>query len=218
MNQEIKTLLTLGIVCVILILGAALFHSKNPGSSPAVSISNATTTDMTLFVRPDSEKIDDPAAKVTIDEFADYECPFCKQINPGLNALLAQYKGKIRFIYRNFPLPQHQYAFAAAEVAEAAGDQGKFWQMHDLLFSRQDEWINSQSPESLFIGYAQELGLNKDQFTQALTSEKYKAKITRDVADGNALGVDATPTFYVDGITDVGGQHLQALIEKELQK
>lgn len=152
-----------------------------------------------ILTRSDSQKILVPNAKVTLVEFADFQCPACRAIHPLVQQILKDYQGKITFVFRNFPLPQHRYAVISAEAAEIAGDQGKFWEMHDAIFEHQDEWANSKSPKNLFIQYAKNLDLNVDEFTKSLNDNKYTDKIGRDKSDGNLANVDSTPTFFVNG-------------------
>ncbi len=152
-------------------------------------------------------------AKVIIYEYADFQCPGCGGAYPNLTSIKETYKDSIAFVYRHFPLTTiHPNAFAAAATAESAGLQGKFWEMHNLLFDTQDAW-SSQSAEQrqkTFEGYARQLGLNMDQYSADLTSDKVAAKIEFDRALGRKLGVDSTPTIFVnkerlgdDIITDV---------------
>ena len=112
----------------------------------------------------------------------------------------------VSLTFRNFPLSQHANAQVAATAAEAAGDQGKYWQMHDLLYANQASWTadppasqSYSSAKDLIYGYATQLGLDMTKFKDKVESRAYNTKISRDMADGNALGVNATPTFYVNG-------------------
>ena len=134
-------------------------------------------------------------------EFGDYECPFCASLNPAIIQLMDNYKNNkdFNFVFRNFPLPQHQFAKLAAEAAESAGAQGKFWEMHDLIYANQNTWVASTNPLDIYAGYAQSLGMNTDQFRTDVQANKYKDKINTDLADANALGVNSTPTLYLNG-------------------
>ncbi len=190
MRQETKIFLGIGIFTVLVFAGIIWLVSK----------SNTTgTVSADVLVRPDSQKIEVPGAKVVLVEFGDYQCPACKAINPLVNQILKDYKGKITFVFRNFTLPQHQYAIVSAESAEIAGDQGKFWEMHDMIYEHQDEWVISKSPQDLFVQYAKNLGMNVDEFKKSLDANKYSDKIERDRNDGNSINIDATPTFFVNG-------------------
>jgi protein-disulfide isomerase len=140
-------------------------------------------------------------AKVTLVEFGDYECPFCGALNPIIEKLLANFQGNkdFNYVFRNFPLPQHQYAKLAAEAAEAAIAQGKFWEMHNKIFDNQNAWTSNSQPLDVFAGYAQGLGMDVNKFRDAVGANQAQDKIVEDLDDGNALGVNATPTLYLNG-------------------
>jgi protein-disulfide isomerase len=154
-------------------------------------------------------------APVTIVEFSDFECPFCKQTNPTLKQLLERYPGKVRLAYRDFPLDSiHPQARRAAEAARCAQDQGKFWEYHDVLFT--------QSPQLALEDlrrYAGQVGLDVTKFDGCLAAGVHKAAVQRDLDEGNRLGVTGTPAFFINGRTLTGAQPLEAftrLIEQEL--
>lgn len=140
-------------------------------------------------------------AKTTLVEYSDYECPACALFYPVVKQIVDQNPDKLVFVYRNFPLPQHQNALSAAYAAEAAGKQGKFWEMHDLLFTNQNTWASQSSTTArdTFIGYATQLGLNIDQFQKDMDSQAVKDKVETDYQSGVKSGVGATPTFYLNG-------------------
>ena len=141
-------------------------------------------------------------AKVTIIEYADYQCPGCGTAAPKAEALAEKYKDHVRLIFRNFPIASsHPNARAAAAAAEAAGLQGKFWEMNELLYANQDAWKNANATErdNIFKSYAEQLKLNIDQYKTDIASNKVKNKIDFDMALGRKHGVAATPTFYING-------------------
>lgn len=139
-------------------------------------------------------------AGVTLVEYGDYQCPFCEQYYPVVKQVAAEFNDQIHFQFRNFPLTQvHQNAFAGARAAEAAAAQGKFWQMHDLLYENQSQWSESSNPSQYFTQYAQQLGLNVSQFEKDYSSNKVNDTINADMAEGNRLNVQGTPTFFLDG-------------------
>ena len=134
-------------------------------------------------------------APVTVLEYGDYECPFCRGASRDVHRLLDSRPGLIRFVFRNFPIPQlHPHAEQAAEAAEAAGAQGKFWPMYELLLQP----ASRLGLDSL-LDYAADLGLDLARFRDEVTGQAYAAKIERDVQQGIRDGVNATPKFYVDG-------------------
>jgi protein-disulfide isomerase len=134
-------------------------------------------------------------APVAVLEYGDYECPFCRGAARDLHRMLDLYPGSIRFAFRNFPIPQlHPHAEQAAEAAEAAAAQGRFWEMYELLL-RPSSGLDLDS----LLGYARDLGLDLDQFGKEVTGAAHAAKIEQDVREGVRNGVNATPKFYVDG-------------------
>jgi protein-disulfide isomerase len=154
-------------------------------------------------------------APVTIVEFSDFECPFCKQTRPTLKQLLERYPGKVRLVYRDFPLDSiHPQARRAAEAARCASDQGKFWEYHDVLFT--------QSPELALEDlrrYGGQVGLDVTKFDACLTAGVYKAAVQRDLDEGTRLGITGTPAFFINGRILSGAQPIEAftrLIDQEL--
>jgi len=155
-------------------------------------------------------------AKVTIVEFSDFQCPYCQRFRDDtFDALFEKYGDDIRFVYRDFPLSSlHPQAQKAAEAAECANDQGKFWEMHDLLYENQ-----ALLAEDLYLDLAEELKLDTEQFADCLDSDKYADEVTADQQDGASYGVSGTPTFFINGWKLVGAQPLtafEALIDQEL--
>ena len=148
-----------------------------------------------------------------IIEFSDFQCPACKASLPIINEILNEQN--VVFYYRNFPLTIHENSFIAAEAAECANEQGKFWQYHDILFENQ----NKLDKESLKL-YAIQIELNKEQFNSCLDSEKYKYEVERDLNDGKMLDVQGTPTFFINGRKVFGANKelIKNIIEEESEK
>jgi protein-disulfide isomerase len=141
-----------------------------------------------------------PAAKVVLIEYSDFQCPACKAYEPLLRQAESLFESNVAFVYRHFPLTQlHANADLAARASEAAGKQGKFWEMHDALFDHHDSWENMLNAESTFLGYAQQIGLNLDQFKSDLTSSEVKQAAADDYARGVRAGVQGTPSFILNG-------------------
>jgi len=159
-------------------------------------------------------------APITIVEFSDYECPFCKRYVDQTYAKLWQdYGSKIRYIFHDFPLGFHKHAQKMAEAARCAGSQDKYWQMHDMLFAKHDEWVEKSSVDASLTAYAKKLGLNKAKFNQCLSSGKYKQAVKDDAALGQKVGVSGTPTFFINGKKLVGAQPFsafKAIIDQQL--
>ena len=150
------------------------------------------------LVRSDSPIIGPTDAPVTMVEFLDPECESCRAAFPDIKRLMAQYPTELRLVVRYFPL--HANSVLAAIATEAAGEQGKYAQMQELLFERQPEWGEQTTPQTeRFKQYANELGLDLARFDAAMTNPQYRQKVERDKADGIAIGVTSTPTFFVDG-------------------
>jgi protein-disulfide isomerase len=149
------------------------------------------------------------AAAVTLLEYGDYECPFCAAAHPAVKHVLKLVPGDILFAYRHFPLTQiHPHAQQAAEAAEAAGAQGRFWEMHDLLFAHQDHLALRD-----LVEYANALGLDIDRFASELESGAHTARVREDFLSGVRSGVNGTPTFFVNGIRHNGGFDPESLLD-----
>ncbi len=162
-------------------------------------------------------------APITIVEFSDYQCPFCSRFHDDTyQALLDAYPGQIRFVYRNLPLSFHQNAQMSAEAALCAGDQNAYWEMHEVLFANQASLNNPEGTtleQAVYNQYAQELNLDVTTFEECMTSHKFAQFIEEDMAFSTNLGVQSTPTFFVNGLAIVGAQPLssfQQLIDKEI--
>ena len=154
--------------------------------------------------------------KVTIIEFSDFQCPFCSRVNATLDRLLKDYGADVELRYRHNPLPFHPNAMPAALAAEAAREQGKFWEMHDRLFANQQS-LNRPSLEK----YAQELGLDLGAFKRSLDQEKGKDRIRRDMDEAEKFGARGTPNFFINGRNLRGAQPIEAFkraIDEELKK
>src|SRR5262249_41191093 len=144
-----------------------------------------------------------PSAKITMIEFSDFHCPFCQKAYGEVKNLLQKYDGKIKVAYRDLPLieVQEQGQVSAAEASRCAGEQGKFWAYHDLLFENQDEY----GPEG-FHEFAKSLGLNVDQFGQCLDTGKYRPQVKADFQEALKLGAVGTPYFFVNGVPISGAR------------
>lgn len=149
-------------------------------------------------------------APVTIVEYGDFECPNCKQAAPAVKLQLQRFAGRIRYVFRNFPLEEvHPHALHAALAAEAAGGQGKFWQMHDLLFENQAHL----KPHQL-RGYAERLELDMIRYDAEIGDDVYLQRVREDIESGRLSGVRATPTFFVNGALCDVSYGLQSLADR----
>jgi protein-disulfide isomerase len=140
----------------------------------------------------------DPKAAVTLEEFGDFQCPPCATIAPSINQLEQDYKSDLRVIFSHYPLSTHQHAFEAALASEAADLQGRFWEMHDLLYREQSSWSKAPDVRPLFNSYAGILGLNIDRFKKDMESEPVKARVTSDQTRAASLGVSTTPSIFIN--------------------
>jgi len=141
-------------------------------------------------------------ATVKIVEFADFQCPACGVAHPIVKNIIEKNQDKVYFVYRHYPLSSHRNAKLAAQASEAAGVQEKFWQMYDMIFENQKEWSDSSNAKEIFETYAQKLGLDVTKFKEDF--DKTKSVIEQDYADGNQVGVDSTPTFFINGQKNAG--------------
>jgi protein-disulfide isomerase len=139
-----------------------------------------------------------PDAPVTLEEFGDFQCPPCGVISGPINQLEQDYHPRLRVIFRHFPLTIHQHAREAALASEAAGRQGRFWQMHHLLYREQAVWSKAADVRPLFDAYAGMLGLKIDRFKKDMESDEVKRRVTADQEQGAALGVTVTPTIFIN--------------------
>lgn len=138
-------------------------------------------------------------ATVTLVEYSDFQCPACAAFQPVVEQVLSTYGDQVRFEYKHFPLPIHPYALQAGVAAEAAGQQDKFFEFHDLLFANQTAWANSPTPNVLFMQYAEELDLDVDMFRRHMNSSILKERVRSQTQEGRDLSVTGTPTFFLNG-------------------
>ena len=165
-------------------------------------------------------------AKVVIIEFSEYACPYCAKFATEVESrILENYGDKVKIVFRDFPV-HGEISYFAAEAANCAGEQGKYWEIHDMLFENRGEWIEFKNNslvanQTAIYSYAQQLGLNIDEFKACVESGKYREEVEKDLQDGISYGVTGTPTFFINGKMVVGYKSYEqfaALIEEELQK
>jgi protein-disulfide isomerase len=175
--------------------------------------------------RPDPAKVYDikvgdgpirgsKSAKITIVEWADFQCPFCVRVNPTLEKVTEEYGDKVRFSFKHLPLSMHSKARAAHQAAEAAHRQGKFWEMHDQIFAKPKDLS-----EETYLRYANEIGLDIDQYKKDFSSSSVRKKVDADLAEARKLGVSGTPSFFINGRFLSGAQPYGAfarVIDEEL--
>ena len=229
MNKEIKILAAIALVVVIAAVAGASYYRNSVQNAPVTvgSGGGKSGASAETLVRPDSPTLGAADAPVTLVEFLDPECESCAAFAPVVKKILKDYDGKIRLVVRYMPL--HPNSMRAATLTEAAGEQGKYWQMQELLFQKQAEWgerhgapASAPKPDinALFEKYAMELGLDTNKINNALKENRYQEKLERDRRDGQTLGVRQTPSFFVNGrkLARFGESDLRALIQDEMKK
>lgn len=192
------------VAVVVLLLGGLVYLSNK--SKVTIDTSNINTANV-LAANEQSGNIADHVfgktdSKVVFIEYGDFQCPGCGGMHPTIKALTEKYEGQLTFVFRNFPITSaHPNARAAAAAAEAAGLQGKYWEMHNKLFEGQDSWetLKVAQRTDFFVDYARELGLNVDKFKEDLSSTSVSQKIAFDQALARKDKVNSTPTFYLNG-------------------
>jgi protein-disulfide isomerase len=201
MTQEAKVIIGISAVTIIILIVAVFFFS---GSQKQEAEPVEKVTDTKQLLGDQKRIVKAPDAKVTIVEFGDFQCPACGSAHPTVKQVLKDYEGKVTFVWRHFPLPMHKNAMLAAIASEAAADQGKFWEMHTLLFDNQKDWGESNNAKETFVSYAEKLGLDTAKFTDALDKKFNAERIQSDQDAGIALGVNSTPTFFINGEKENG--------------
>lgn len=196
MSKEIKILIgILAIVVVGFLVGRQFYNKK----STEEIIAGRGITLRQEFVREDSWALGPKDAPVKIVEFLDPECESCKAFFPTMKSILKKYEGRVHFVVRYMAF--HKSSQMAVAATESAGLQNKYWEMQELLFNRADEWSHQPEPRrEFFQKYGAELGLGMDRFDLDLDDPKWILKVKRDMADGKSVGVQSTPTIFVNGV------------------
>ena len=190
MTAEKKFLFGIGVVTVCLVILGTIFLGQDKKTVPQ-------SVDQTVLYANNKNTTGDQNAPVKIIEFGDFQCPACGAAHPIVKKILEKNKEKVYFVFRHYPLSIHKNAKIAAQAAEAAASQGKFWEMHDLLYTNQKDWEQSNDARGIFTKYATQLNLDLEKFKQDI--DQVKGTIEQDYADGNKLGVNSTPTFFING-------------------
>lgn len=189
MKSEFKILVIITVVSLIILIGGVFFLSK--GSKNSSITGQAVEIDYSK-----GQKIGSDSAKVKLVEFSDFQCPACRAAYPFVAEIIKQ--PDVQLIYMHYPLPQHKNAAKAAVYSEIAASQGKFKEYHDLLFETQDEWFELDNPDEYFRGLAKRINLDENKIEQALQSSEYAKKVEESLVVGRSLGVNSTPTFYIN--------------------
>ncbi|MBI2196363.1 thioredoxin domain-containing protein [Candidatus Daviesbacteria bacterium] len=196
MKTETKILGAILIGTLVLLVGGILLLSR--GNSGPAGIEGASVSQIDYSK---GQKIGSDSAKVKLVEFSDFQCPACAAAEPSVRSIRISYPDQVQFIYRHFPLPQHAFGRVAAAYAEAAGEQGKFWEMHERLFETQSEWsgLSKKEAAEFFLKITGDLGLDENKIKEQVNGNTIQAKIDSDLVEGRNLGVNSTPTFFLNG-------------------
>jgi len=187
------------VLCAALIGGGIYFTLKPVAQGPRTVPISAAYADR-LSTGYWSTGATNP--KVTVTEYADFQCPACQVLSAPLNQAIAQFPDTVQLQFRDYPIEnKHDKALFGAEAAEAAGRQGKFWQMHDLLYANQTSWESDTVLQfkDVVYGYAKQLGLDVNQFKRDVADKSINDAINKNIADGNAINLQATPTILING-------------------
>ena len=217
-SQDVKILIGVGIVTAIIVVVAAFTIGSQPVKTSGQKV--LSEAQLKILLRSDMHMTGPKQAKVTVVEFGDFQCPACGVAYQVVKQIKEEYKGKMSFVFREYPLMAHKYGYLSALAVEAASGQGKFWEMYDKLYSNQKEWSESKDALAIFATYAKEIGIDVNKFREDVDSKKYDAKIQADLSDGNQLGVNATPTFFINGKIYSGAltyDNFKSVVESELK-
>jgi protein-disulfide isomerase len=220
-------------IIILLVLGVAVgsaYYLKRSATDvhPVTNTNGVAPTTAPITASTGSVPGAEPAhtlgptnAPVHLEEFGDFECPPCGLLHPILVQMHGEFGDRLQITFREFPLvPAHQHAIAAASAAEAAGLQGKFWEMHDLLYENQKNWHETFDVRPIFEGYAKQIGIDVERFKQDINSEAVAQRIFQDGKRGHSLNVKGTPTVFMNGreipFESLPAEKLRVLINAEL--
>lgn len=226
-NKSGLPIAIIGVVLLVALVGGWWFYnnSQSTANKPVTNnnaASNKNWTEVFAKAPPGANPAwskGAPNAAVVVEEFADFQCPTCASMHPKVQELMATYGSRIKVIFRQFPLQGHQWSYDAACAAEAAGMQGKFWDMQNMLFTNQQNWANSSDARKIFTDYAKTLGLDVQRFSDDMIGLVAKNRVDADLQRGRAVNVASTPSFYINN--QPLGNNLNALrqyVDAELQK
>ncbi|MFH1749716.1 MAG: thioredoxin domain-containing protein [bacterium] len=211
--EKDRTSTTIFIV-VVLVTAALLFFLFWKKSDSNSNSNSNTNGDIKIG---DNYILGPEDASITIIEFSEFQCPYCKTNAEVVKKILVKYPDNIQYVFRDFPLDMHQNANAAAYAAEAAGKQGKYFEYHDMLFEMQDDWSSLNDPTNKFIEYAKILELDTDKFQKDMESKNIADNIQDDLTYGQTLNITGVPALYINGSQLVGAQTFEALEEIVLE-
>ncbi len=226
-------LVIIGLVLIVAVAGGLWFYNQSkPGpkntngniNKPATNKPAQTPVVSNVLGAQPPNLLGSPNASVTVEEFADFQCGACASVHPKMKEIVSTYGSRIKFIFRNYPLaiPAHDKAYEAAVAAEAAGLQGKYWDMQNLLFTNQQVWTLNPEYRKIWEEYAGKIGLDLEKFKNDMAGLNAKARVDADLARGRALNVSSTPSIYVNGVLVQSEQlnidAMRQIIDGELAK
>ena len=191
MNSTARVLLIWG-VGIIASVGLLIGLAK-------LGASSGTPKNVNIVLDTTDHVNGSPTAKAQLVVYGDFECPACGAYEPLIEAVKTSFGDKLALVFRHYPLPQHKFAQITSQAAEAASNQGKFWEMHNLLYAKQDAWSTASNIKETLTGYATELKLDTTKFNADLETSAIKDRIQLDVTSGNSYNIPGTPTFFLNG-------------------
>ena len=183
--------------CFVVVLGLIVWGLAVALNKPATSATSGISAPAPVSAT--DHTIGTSTAPVTLIEYGDFQCPACEAYYPIVEQLLTEASSTVYYVFRNFPLPQHPNAIPAAIAAEAAGKQGKYWDMFNMIYPNHADWTELADPSSVFAGYAAKIGLDMAKYAADLKDPAVAAKVQSDLAEGQNIGVDYTPSFFING-------------------
>ena len=198
MKRYLPFVIIAAVAVTTVIAGTAVYRTKQKRLAAATAVNVHDPAGAKPGAKPAHTR-GSTKATITIEEFADFQCPPCAGLSTVVKELEKKNPDRLRFVFRHYPLRNHANAVPAALAAEAAGLQGKFWEMHDLLFKNQSAWSKSDNARGLFAEYATSLNLDTTRFANDMNDEKLKARITADQERATSMGVSRTPSIFVNG-------------------
>ena len=185
-----KSLYWIGAIFILAVIVLFMLSGGGAEINPALEIDK---------INPNDHVRGNASSTVIVFEYGYFQCPACRSYYPLVREMEQEYGDKVAFVFRHFPLAMHMNAEFAARAAEASAKQGKFWEMHDLLYEKQEEWANQSDFSTFFEGYAKLIGISVDQFKTDFNSKEVKDLVKGYKNYGNSIGIQGTPTFYIGG-------------------
>jgi len=220
------------LVLVVAVVAGLVYWNGNRTSTPSVNrngnVNAPANTNRQSSIPPNAPLGAQPPnflgsqnSPVTVEEFADFQCPSCGATHPVMREIQGKFGQRIKFIFRNFPLPMHDKAYDAAAAAEAAALQGKFWDMHNLLYTNQQQWSSDPNYKQTFKSYAEKIGLDVDKWEADAAGLQARNRVQADMDRGKALNITSTPTVFVNGKSvpyeQMNVPTMQKIIDDELK-